>query len=382
MKPSFLLQNANLILPDRKNAADVLIEAGSISKITQDRIDADEVIDLDGATVYPGFIDIHNHGAIGIDVNEASAEDLAAVSIFLASKGVTSWIPTLVPDSDENYQTGIKSIDEAMKIQYGLPRAQILGVHYEGVFANENMCGALRPKFFKSFKNRNEVSQLPRLKKGKHITTLAPEIENGINLITDMVSNDWVVLIGHTNADRESLDAAFAAGAKHLTHFFNAMSGIHHRDSGVAGWGLTNDGVTFDIIADGIHVDPRMLKFAVETKSAEKVSIISDSVSPTGLDDGDYEIWGEKISVVNRKTQNARGSIAGSVITMLDAVKMMRSLGFSEMDVGKMASMNPAKLLGMEKTRGSVEVGKRADLVVLDDNCEIVSTFIGGEKVC
>ncbi len=382
MKLCTLLRNANLILPDRNIVTGILIEDGNVSKITQDRIDADEVIDLDGATLYPGFIDIHNHGAIGIDVNEASAEDLAEVSIFLASKGVTAWVPTLVPDEDENYRDAIRSIDEAMERQNRSPQAQILGVHYEGIFANENMCGALRPKFFKAFRNRNEVLQLPRLKNGIHITTLAPEVEHGIDLIRELVRSDWTVLIGHTKANFEKLDKAFDAGAKHLTHFFNAMSGIHHRGLGVAGWGLTNDEVTFDIIADGIHVDPQMLKFAAEIKAPEKVSLISDSVLPTGLGDGEYEVWGEKISVLNGKTQNERGSIAGSVITILDAVKMMRYLGFSETDVGKMASLNPAKLIGMEKTHGSIEVGKRADLVVLDDNSEIVSTFINGENVC
>jgi N-acetylglucosamine-6-phosphate deacetylase len=222
---------------------------------------------------------------------------------------------------------------------------------------------------------------LPKLAGGIHFTTLAPEIAGGIELIRELIRQNWIVSIGHTKADFETLTEAFTAGANHLTHFFNAMTGIHHRDMGVAGWALTNKDVTFDIIADGIHVHPTMLKFAAQIKSSDKVTLISDAVAPTGLGDGDYEIWGEKISVAGGKTQNERGSIAGSVITMLDAVKLMLSLGFTHSEVSKMASANPAKLLGIEKTYGSIETGKRADLVALDKKGNVKLVLVGGKIV-
>ncbi len=144
---------------------------------------------------------------------------------------------------------------------------------------------------------------------------------------------------------------------------------------------MTNKNVTFDIIADGVHVAPEMVKFACRIKTPEKVLLISDSVAPTGLSDGDYELWGEKVMVRNGKTNNERGSIAGSVITMLDAVKMMLSLGFSEVEVSQMASANPAKLLGIKQTNGSIEVGKRADLVALDENGNVKLCLIGGQVI-
>jgi N-acetylglucosamine-6-phosphate deacetylase len=156
------------------------------------------------------------------------------------------------------------------------------------------------------------------------------------------------------------------------------MTGLHHREVGVVGWALGKKDVTFDIIADGVHVAAQILKLAVESKSADKVSLISDAVLPTGLGDGEFEIWGEKVSVAGGKTQNERGSIAGSVITMHDAVKQMLALGFSESDVSKMASANPAKLLGLEKTHGSIEEGKRADLVALDTEGNVRLTVING----
>src|SRR5690606_24672934 len=166
----------------------------------------------------------------------------------------------------------------------------------------------------------------------------------------------------------------------HITHFFNAMSGVHHRDIGVAGWTLVNKDITFDIIADGQHIREAMLDLACRIKTPEKVSLISDSVAPTGLGDGDFELWGEKIKVRGGITENERGSIAGSVITMHDAVKRMRRLGFSNGEVAMMASGNPARLLGIEKECGSIETDKRADLVVLTPAGDLIATYIGGRK--
>ena len=351
------------------------LEGGAIASI-----DPDPVSDDHSTILFPGFIDVHIHGAVGVDVNAADVEGLLKVAAFLARNGVTGWMPTLVPDSDENYSRVIDVVDELMGAQEGKPVAQAVGVHYEGVFANHKMCGALRPQYFKK-SDQWSVGRLPKLKKGVHMITLAPEIDGGLDLVRALSDDGWIVSIGHTNADRETLDRAFAAGARHMTHFFNAMSGIHHRDLGVAGWGLANDEVTFDIIADGMHVTPEMLRMACRAKSPERVSLISDSVMPTGLGDGDFQVWGETVTVSGRKTSNERGSIAGSVITMHDAFLRMRSLGFSDIELSRMTSENPAKLLGIYDSRGSIENGKRADLVGIDDDGNIKMVMIGGEMV-
>lgn len=375
-----LLENAVAVTPNEKSERlSIFVENGLIAEIDSDRQSADETIDLNGATVFAGFIDVHNHGAVGVDVNGANAEDLRRVGEFLATRGVTAWLPTLVPDADANYRKVIEAIDEQMENQAAEFVAQIVGVHYEGVFANEKMCGALRPQFFKCFTRGDEIKNLPRLKRGVHLTTLAPEIENGVELIKELNEQNWIVSIGHTKADVETLDRAFAAGARHLTHFFNAMTGLHHRDAGVVGWALTRPETTFDIIADGVHVRPEILKFAVESKGADKVSLISDSVAPTDLGDGNYPLWGETVSVVNGQTRNERGGIAGSVVTMLEAARLMRELGFSEVEVSKMGSANPARLLGIEKTYGTIETGKRADLVALDEAGNVKLTIVGGK---
>lgn len=376
-----LIKNVNAVLPENKiEKISLLVAKGKIEKIlnAEQSLKTAEVIDLAGFNLYAGFIDVHIHGAAGVDAMTADADDLRRMAKFLARQGTTAWLPTFVPASDENYRKSINAIEELMKTQDEQPIAQALGVHYEGVFANEKMCGALRPQFFKTFKNGDEIKSLPKLKKGIHFTTLAPEVEGGIELIKRMRRQNWIVSIGHTKASFEILENAFAVGAKHLTHFFNAMTGLHHREIGVVGWGLSNADVTFDIIADGVHVHPKVLQTTCRAKMPEKVLLISDAVAPTGLGDGDYEIWGEKVSVVNGKTRNERGNIAGSVITMLDAVKMMLSLGFSETEVSRMASANPARLLGIEKTRGSIETGKRADLVALDKKGNVKLVLIAG----
>lgn len=376
---SILLKNVKAVLPDKVlENSNILLENGRITNISNENLKGEKEFDLENHFLYAGFIDIHNHGAVGVDTNKAGTDDFVEVGKFLAKNGITAWLPTFVPDADENYQRQIEILKEVRKIQNELPIAQVIGVHYEGVFANTQMCGALRPQYFKKFIG-NELNQLPTLENAVHHTTYAPEIEGGIELTKELSKQGWIPSIGHTKADVETLEKAFAAGAKHITHLFNAMTGVHHRDLGVAGWALTKDEIFCEIIADKIHVHPKMLKLAGETKPQDKLILVSDSVSPTGLGDGDFEIWGEKVSVVKGKTQNERGSIAGSVITVLDALINMLSIGFSPIEVSKMASANPAKLLGIDNDFGTIEVGKRADLVAIDEKGNVVLSLVNGQ---
>jgi N-acetylglucosamine-6-phosphate deacetylase len=258
--------------------------------------------------------------------------------------------------------------------------ARVLGVHYEGPFVSSEQCGALHREHFRTFKTVADLDSLPTITRAGavHMITVAPEIEGGIELIRELRKRSWVVSIGHTRATPQILDAARGAGAQHMTHFMNAMSPLHHRAPGPVGWGLLNDDVSLDMIADGIHLDPIMLKVLTRCVTASRLALISDAIAATGQGDGEYEIWGEKIAVENGRTRNSRGSIAGSVITMIDAVKMMLSLGASECDVARMASTNPARLLGIDHECGSIEEGKRADLVAVNERGEVELTLIEG----
>jgi N-acetylglucosamine-6-phosphate deacetylase len=381
---TLLLRNANAILPDGKaENVSVLIGNGNILEISPGlgNSGADEEIDLSNTTLFAGFIDLHIHGAVGIDTNEADADALHKVARFLAKNGVCAWLPTLVPDSAENYLRSIQAIGELISAQDELePAARVVGVHYEGPFVSEKQCGALHAEFFKTYDGEDGLTFLPRLENqgAVHLTTLAPEIEGGVELIKALVKQGWVVSIGHTRATISILEQALEAGAHHMTHFMNAMSPLHHRSPGPIGWGLLNDGVTCDVIADGVHVDPLMLRLILRCKTPERISLISDAVAPAGLGDGEYSIWGETITVTEGRTSNARGSIAGSVITMLDAVRLMLSLGVAAEDVSRMASSNPARLLGVDRDCGSIEEGKRADLTALDTEGNVRLTLVGG----
>lgn len=380
-----LLRDARIVLPDRtSDQASLLIHNDRIARLFESSTHeslptSDSVINLSGLKLFPGFIDVHIHGAMGVDTMQASAAQLDLVSGFLAGSGVTGWLPTLVPAPNADYERAIAAIKQATPLGGG---ARILGVHYEGPFVNSAQCGALRAQYFRSFSSVKDLDDLPLIGPGaKQMITLAPEVAGGIELVRELKRRGWIVSIGHTRASFELLEEAYAAGARHMTHFMNAMAPLHHRSAGPVGWGLLRDEVTCDLIADGIHLDREMLRLLLKSKGAERLSLISDAVAAAGMGDGNYEIWGETITVKDGRTANARGAIAGSVITMLDAVRMMLSLGATETDIAMMAAGNPAKLLGIDDECGSIAAGKRADLVALDANGNVALTIIGGQIV-
>jgi len=374
---TLLLKDVNAVLPDAvAQDVSVLIADGRIEAIDAVGVpDGTEEMSLAGATLFPGFIDVHIHGAAGIDVMDATPEQLSLVSEFLCSQGVTGWVPTFVPAGDEVYASAVAAIAEAARSAIG---ARVLGVHYEGPFVNSLQCGALHTEYFKSYSCPADLEFLITPDNGVRMITLAPEIDGGIELVRELKSRGWVISIGHTRASLEVLDRALAAGAHHMTHFMNAMAPLHHRAPGPIAWGLAHDDVTCDVIADGIHLDPFVLRLLMKVKGERGISLISDAIAAAGKGDGDYQIWGETIRVRDGRTSNAAGSIAGSVITMLDAVRMMRSLGVPEVALAQIASLNLARLLGLDRECGSIEVGKRADVVALDQDGNVKLTLVDG----
>ena len=379
---SLLFVNARIVLDKQLiERGALLVQSGLIARIFADEparaIAGAVAYDLAGATLFPGFIDVHIHGAVGVDMMTAAASDLNRISEFLASHGVTGWLPTLVPAPAADYARSIKAIAEAIELNGG---ARILGVHYEGPFVNSAQCGALRSEFFRSFSGASDLDELARIDQpaAKHMITVAPEIEGGVELVQELNRRGWLVSLGHTRASFDLLDQAFEAGAHHMTHFMNAMTPLHHRSPGPVAWGLARDDVSCDLIADGIHLEPHILRLLLKLKGADRLSLISDAIAAAGMGDGAYEIWGETITVKDGRTSNPRGAIAGSVITMLDAVRTMQSLGASQVDVAKMAATNPARLLGVDHECGLIAEGKRADLVALDSDGRVVLTMVGG----
>jgi N-acetylglucosamine-6-phosphate deacetylase len=380
-----VLAGARLVLPNEVvDGCSLVVEEGKFARI-REGVEAPagaRVIDLAGLTVYPGFVDVHIHGAVGVDTLEADAEDLRRVARYLAGEGVTGWLPTLVPAPVEDYRRAVRAVEELMRArdEEEPPAARALGVHYEGPFVNERQCGALRTAYFRDFREGTELEDLPTVgvEGAAHMITLAPEVEGGVPLVEELARRGWVVSIGHTRAGVETLERARAGGARHMTHFLNAMSPLHHREPGPIGWGLLQDDVTVDLIADGVHSDPLMIRLVLRCKTASGVSLISDAVAPAGLGDGEFRVWGETITVEGGRTRNERGHIAGSVISMRDAVRTALALGLPETEVARMASLNPARLLGADGACGSIEAGKRADLAALDAGGRVRLTLVGG----
>ena len=374
------LRDVRAILPDGPvDHLSLLIDSDRIAAVAPDNQPAvaNEELNLSGTTVFPGFIDVHIHGAVGVDTMEAAPDDLNRVSRFLATRGVTGWMPTLVPAPVADYERAVNSIAAASLFDKG---ARVLGVHYEGPFVNTAQCGALRKQFFRTYSGPADVADLPVLSESlKHMMTLAPEVEGGIELTRELCSRGWIVSLGHTRAEFDQLDRAHSAGAHHMTHFMNAMAPLHHRSPGPVAWGLLQDDVSCDLIADGVHLDSHILKLLLKTKTAERLTLISDAVAPAGMGDGRYDIWGETISVRDGRTSNENGNIAGSVITMLDGLRMMKSLGASDLELAHMTSTNPARLLGLDHECGSIAEGMRADLVALDQHDNVRLTIVGGQ---
>jgi len=380
---TLLLKGGRVVLPERvEEGATVLVERGRVARVGTETTGAGaRVLDLEGLTVYPGFVDVHIHGAVGVDTLDATADDLHRVARFLAAEGVTGWLPTLVPAPEDDYRRAASAVERLMNEQDSRPPAALaLGVHYEGPFVNERQCGALRTEYFRRYTSPRELEGLAtvRLEGAAHMMTLAPEVEGGVALVEELTRRGWVVSVGHTRADVELLERARAAGARHMTHFLNAMPQLHHREPGPVGFGLTREDVTVDLIADGVHSDPLLLKLVVRCKTPDGVSLISDAVAPAGLGDGEYRVWGETIRVERGRTRNERGSIAGSVATLSGAARMFASLGYPEHEIARMASLNPARLLGLARDRGSIEEGKRADLTALDARGRVRLTLVAG----
>ena len=296
------------------------------------------------------MIDLHLHGAFGVDVQEAGPDDLDLLARGLLSRGVTGFLPTLVPAPLDRLAASSARLSAWIRSRReGDGRgAMPLGIHFEGPFVVAARCGALhtasfrdgaRPEGLGAF--LDAVGEIP----GRAMTTLAPEIPGGVAIARELSRRGWVVSIGHTDADAAKLDEALAAGARHMTHFGNAMRPLHHREPGPVGWGLTTDGVTIDVIADLHHLSPGFLRLVLKCKGAGRVALVSDAVPPAGLPDGPYVVWGETLTLAGGAVRNAGGALAGSASLLDAAVGNLASLGLPAEEALRSACEVPARIL-------------------------------------
>lgn len=315
-------------------------------------------IDFGGAKIYPGLIEIHSHGAMGVDTMDCDVEFLAREYLRC---GVTTLYPTTMTASYEDSERVVRQPRPTVG-------ANIPGYHLEGPFINAEKCGAQKPELIKE-PDLTWISTLPNVA----LVTVAPECAGAMEFIEGCGA---VVCLGHTAADYDTASAAIRRGAKCLTHTFNAMPPIHHRAPGpiLAGADL---GAYAQIISDGIHLHPSVVRAAVKLFGKDKVVLISDSVRATGLADGEYELGGQLTTVKDGVARIANGALAGSTTTLFECVRRAISFGISEADAVKMASENPARLMGLNK--GKIAVGYDADFIIVDDSFNLVRAVARGE---
>lgn len=299
-----------------------------------------------------GLVDLHIHGAFGIDVLTAEAEGLDLLAKGLASRGVTGFVPTLVPVPLDRMRAAVARLAAwtAARREGDDCGALPLGIHFEGPFVSPARAGALHRGALLDGSDDSRVAaffEAAGTFPGRGVVTLAPEIPGGLDLVREFVRRGFTVAIGHTEADARTLDRAAEAGARHLTHFGNAMKPLHHRDVGPVGWGLANDAVTLDVIADLHHLSADMLRLVWKTKGPGRVALISDAVPPAGLPDGRYEVWGETLTLRDGSVRNSSGNLAGSAALLDDCVSRLISCGIPRKAALRSASDVPRRVLGL-----------------------------------
>ncbi len=365
----------------------ILVQDGRITAIGhRDEIhvpaDARDIVARD-TIVVPGFIDIHIHGAGGRDVMEATPGALSTVAERAARHGTTSLLATTISASPEETCRCLAGIAEYIaspenRTSPHRSTAEILGIHLEGPFISPARRG-VHPE------SALEAPSIPLLERfleaasgTARILTLAPELPGALELIDRAVKENLVAAIGHTDATYEEAQAAIERGAKHAVHVFNAMRPFTHRDTGVIGAVLTHADVTAEIIADGVHVDSPAVEILLASKGADRVILVSDGIAATGMPDAHYHLGTIEVSVIEGVARNAEGRLAGSTLTLDRAVSNMARLNVSLIDAIRMATLNPARRLGLAGKKGVIAAGADADLVFLNQDLTVAGAMTRG----
>lgn len=358
----------------------VHIQNGLIKDVSEVCAREIPTLDLTNHKICPGFIDLHVHGREGCDVMDASIASLQTISRSLCKYGVVGFVPTTVTSAWEQTLAAFAAIGGAAGKNLG--GAQILGAYNEGLFFSEAHKGAHNNTFFLTL-TKERIDDIFRASNSTlKIFALAPEIDGVMELIPYLTSLGVRVMLGHTNANWQQTCCALNAGASGGVHVFNGMSGIHHRDPGCAGALLMNEHAFVEVIADGVHLHPEILKLIYRLKGAQHIALISDCINAGGLTDGTYRLGELDINVEHGIARTQSGSLAGSTLTLNRAVSNMVNLtGIPEIDAIHMASLIPATFLGLNSSLGSIKSGKRACFAILNHQGDVDATIIDGELV-
>lgn len=339
---------------------------------------AADTLDASGCYVIPGLIDVHFHGAMGYDFCDASDEGISAIAAYEASRGVTSICPTTMTLPEERLVPIVASV-AAHEAAAG--EAGIVGINMEGPYIAPDKVGAQNPAYVRSA-SIEEFGRLQQQAKGLiKLVDVAPEQPGNLEFIRQ-VSYDVRVSVAHTCTGYDDACAAFDAGARHITHLFNAMPALHHREPGPIAAGAERNDITAEIIADGVHIHPAMVRLAFALFGDDRMILISDSLRACGLGDGEYELGGQQFFVKGNRATIANGSLAGSVSDVMACMRTaVRTMGIPLTSAVKAATVNPARALGLDGKLGAIAPGYQADAVVLDRDLNIKHVVLRGKAI-
>jgi N-acetylglucosamine-6-phosphate deacetylase len=342
---------------------------------------------FDDKILAPGFVDIHIHGGVGYDVMRASADELAAVERSLAARGVTSYFPTTVTApldmtciALERLAAAVETADARLS-RNGDLRAQPLGMHLEGPFLSHARRGVHPPEHLQE-PSMAIFDRLWQAARGKvSVMTIAPELTNAEYLIREATNRGVTVSVGHSDATAEQTRSGISAGALHATHTFNAMRPLDHRDPGIVGAVLGDDRLTAELICDGVHVEPEVVKIWYRAKGPNRAVLVTDAISATGMGDGRYQLGGFEVEVKG-DICSFEGKLAGSVLSLERAVRnVMEFASIGLWEAVRLATFNPARVAGVSGRKGALAAGADADIVVLSPRGEVVKTIVRGQGI-
>jgi len=361
--------------------ADVLIEGDKIVAVGPGVGSAEvgETIDARGHIVAPGYIDVHVHGSAGHDAMDGTREAIEGMARFFATRGVTSFCPTTLTQAPEAIMASVRAIHECQQRPIE-GAAQPLGVHLEGPCIEVGKKGAQPEQHVRTAAalDYEKIFSLGNIR----LITLAPEIEENKPLIGFARRHGAAAVVGHSAATYEDMEEAVRLGVNHATHTFNQMEGIHHRKPGTAGAVLLLDEIYAEFIADGIHLHPAIVNLIVRLKGPDRALLITDAIRGAGMPDGEYELGGQKIVVKEGAVRLADGTLAGSALTMDAAVRNVgRFSGAPLQQCLQMATLTPARSIGVANRKGSLEPGKDADVVILTPDLTVAKTMVMGKVV-
>lgn len=392
--PPLAVTAARVVIPQAvlQNAT-VVCEGGRITQVLPEGASSaglpGQHLHLADATLLPGFVDLHVHGGGGWRVGVANdlqgtatayTDSLAEMARFMATTGVTGFLPTLSTSSAEDMTRTARQV--ANLVGKDLPGADVLGTHLEGPYLNISKKGAQRGEYIRP-PSRAEFEPIWQASDGTiRYLTIAPEVEGATEFISWLSSLGIFVSAGHTDALASDMQRAAAAGLKGATHLFNAMRGIHHREPGVAGWSLANDDTWVEIICDGVHVHPTIIRMAIRAKGAGKVAAITDAGAFTGMPNGVYDEGYRQVTVKDGICTLEDGGLAESMSPMnRNCMVLLNEVGATWQEIALMTAYVPARILGLDDRRGSIEVGKDADLTALDARGGVLLTAVRGRVV-